>query len=344
MKPRMVVPLLLTLVLPAIAREQSVPKGALPVTADNFIRAESDMYLANTLQLAGGLAKFHHVREVATPEKQNVIRTNRDTLYSATVIDLDAGPVTITLPDSGGRFMSMQVVSEDHYVAEVAYGAGPKPISREAVGTRYALVGLRTLVDPNDPKDVAKVHSLQDAVRIEQPGGPGRFDVPDWDAASRTKVRKLLVALAGTIPDTRRMFGAKDQVDPIRHLLGTASGWGGNPEKDAMYLTVVPPANDGTTIHRLTVKDVPVDGFWSITLYNAQGYLEANPQHAYSVNNITAKKNSDGSVSVQFGGCNGKAPNCLPIMRGWNYWVRLYRPRPEILDGTWTFPEPRPLN
>jgi hypothetical protein len=31
-------------------------------------------------------------------------------------------------------------------------------------------------------------------------------------------------------------------------------------------------------------------------------------------------------------------------MKGWNYAVRLYRPREEILNGTWTFPEPRPVS
>jgi hypothetical protein len=62
------------------------------------------------------------------------------------------------------------------------------------------------------------------------------------------------------------------------------------------------------------------------------------------LNDITATKNGDGSVSVQFGGCDGTTPNCLPIMKGWNYMVRLYRPRPEILNGKWTFPEARPMN
>ena len=33
------------------------------------------------------------------------------------------------------------------------------------------------------------------------------------------------------------------------------------------------------------------------------------------------------------------APNMLPITPGWNYLVRLYRPRAEVLDGTWKFPE-----
>lgn len=120
--------------------------------------------------------------------------------------------------------------------------------------------------------------------------------------------------------------------------------WGGNPERDATYLNVTPAKNDGNTIHQLKVKDVPVDGFWSISLYNEQGYFEQNPFNAYSLNNITAKKAEDGSVAVQFGGCDGKIANCLPIMKGWNYIVRLYRPRAEIPNGQWTFPEAKPAN
>ena len=95
-------------------------------------------------------------------------------------------------------------------------------------------------------------------------------------------------------------------------------------------------------MHKLNVKDVPVDGFWSITVYNAQGYLQANAYNAYSLNNITAKKDAEGAVAVQFGGCDGKIPNCLPIVNGWNYLVRLYRPRAQILNGTWKFPEAQP--
>ena len=91
------------------------------------------------------------------------------------------------------------------------------------------------------------------------------------------------------------------------------------------------------------MKDVPVDGFWSISLYNEKGYFEQNPYNAYSLNNLTAKEDTDGSVSIQFGGCDGKIQNCLPIMAGWNYMVRLYRPRPEILDGKWAFPQAQPV-
>jgi hypothetical protein len=77
-------------------------------------------------------------------------------------------------------------------------------------------------------------------------------------------------------------------------------------------------------------------------VYDAEGRFQKNEYDAYSVNNLTAKKSADGSVAVQFGGCDGKIPNCLPTVPGWNYMVRLYRPRVEILNGTWKFPEAQP--
>lgn len=327
----------------ASATSLSLAQTAVPVTVENFTRAESDLYFAGLIKDSGGIGKINHHREPAPINNQTVIRLNRDTLYSSALFDLDAGPVTITMPDAGKRFMSMQVINEDHYVPNVFYGKGSHTLTKDNVGTRYVAVAVRTLVDPDNPKDIAQVHALQDAIKVSQKA-PGKFEVPNWDQVSQKKVRDALLVLASTIPDFRHAFGRKGQVDPIRHLIGTAAGWGGNPDKDAIYLNITPAKNDGTTVYKLNVKNVPVEAFWSISLYNAEGYFEQNPYNAYSVNDITAKKNSDGSIAIQFGGCDGKIPNCLPIMKGWNYTVRLYRPRAEILNGKWKFPEPQAVN
>ena len=319
-------------------------QSPVPVTVDNFGRAESDLYFGNGVKDAGGIGKLFHHREPMAIDKQGVIRSNRDTLYSMAVVDLDAGPVTIKLPDAGKRFRSLMVVNEDHYiVGDIEYRAGSYTYDRKRVGTRYALIGLRTLVDPNDPKDVEKVRAVQDAVTISQKA-PGKFEIPNWDPVSQKKVRDALLVLSSTAGGFKDAFGVKGQVDPIRHLIATAAGWGGNPDKDATYLSVTPEKNDGSTVYKLTVPgNVPVDGFWSISLYNAEGYFQKNELNAYSLNNITSKKSTDGSVAIQFGGCDGKIPNCLPIMQGWNYTVRLYRPRAAILNGRWKFPEPQPV-
>lgn len=313
----------------------------IPITVENFVRAETDLYF-NRIVKEGGFGKFRHHRELMPIDKQTVIRSNRDTLYSAAVFDLNAGVVTIHLPDAGDRFISLQEINQDHYCYDVVYEPGRYSYSRAKYVTRYLMIAIRILVDPSKPGDLEAVHRLQDAIKVEQ-FEPGSFEVPKWEQASQKKVRDALLVLGSTLPDSKRMFGREAAVDPVRHLIGTAMAWGGNPEKEATYLNVTPEHNDGKTVHTLTVKDVPVDDFWSISVYGADGYFHKNDRNAYTLNNLTAKKSADGSVTVQFGGETNAAPNVLPITPGWNYIVRLYRPRKAILDGTWTFPEAQPM-
>jgi hypothetical protein len=332
---------------PAIGQTEPIPifkkaSDVVPVAVDNFVRAESHMYFAGVVK-NGGFGKVDHTRDPAPLDKQTVIRLNRDTLYSSAVFDLDAGPITITLPDAGKRFMSLQVIDEDQYTHAVQHGGGTYILNKKEIGTRYVVAAVRTLVDPADSADVQKVHALQDAMKIAQPRGPGTFEVPKWDPVSEKKVREALLVLASTLPDTNRMYGTKDEVDPVRFVIGAATGWGANPPQEALYLNVFPSKNDGVTVYRRNEKNVPVDGFWSVSVYNADGYFERNQYNSYSLNNITAKKNGDGSITIQFGGCDGTISNCLPIMKGWNYMVRLYQPRAEILNGKWKFPEAQPV-
>jgi hypothetical protein len=327
----------------SIASAQATGSPTELVTVENYNRAQTDVNFARVV-MNGGFGKFRHGRELAPPAQQGIVRPNRDTLYSFAIVDLDAAPVTITLPDPGKRFMGMQVVNQDQFTPATYYGAGTHTLTRETIRTRYAIAVVRFLVDFSDKEDVAEVHALQDAIKFSQMR-PGTFDVPQWDGASLKKVQAALLRLGATVSDTRRMFGADErEVDPVKHLIGSAMLWGGLPEQDALYLPITPDRNDGTAVHKLAVTEVPVDGFWSVTVYNAAGYLEPNPLNAYSVNSITAKTGADGSVVIQFGGCEGDIPNCLPIMKDWNYTVRLFRPRAEILDGRWKFPQARPVS
>ena len=170
--------------LPDIKKQST--GDAVPVTAENFARAESDLYFGGVVK-DGGFGKFHHNRELTLLDRQTVIRMNRDTLYSGGVFDLDAGPVTITLPDSGERFMSMQVINEDHFTTAVFYGPASHTLDRRSMGTRYVVAAIRILVNPADPKDLERVHKLQDAIKVEQ-ADLGKFEVPTWDRASQRKV------------------------------------------------------------------------------------------------------------------------------------------------------------
>jgi para-nitrobenzyl esterase len=278
---------------------------------------------------------------MADIDKQDVVRMNRDTLYSSGVFDLDAAPLTITLPNAGTRFMSMQVISEDHYTTEVVYGPGIFTYTKDEVGTRYVYIIIRTLADVDNPQDLKAANAVQDEIKVEQ-AKIGTFAVPNWDKTSQDKARTALESL-GSLGGTVDRFGKKGEVDPFDHLIGTAIGWGGNPRSAADYQSFYPPKNDGMTVYRLMLKDVPVNGFWSVSLYNDKGYFQKNTLGAYTLNNLTAKPDANGAYTIQFGGCEKATPNCLPITEGWNYTVRLYRPRNEILDGGWEVPEAQPV-
>ena len=148
-----------------------------------------------------------------------------------------------------------------------------------------------------DPKDVKQVHALQDAIKVEQPSARAASRCRTGTRPARRRCARRCWCSPRRCPIPKRMFGPREQVDPVRHLIGTALAWGGNPEKERSISTSRRAQNDGTTVYRLKVKDVPVDGFWSISVYNAEGYFQKNAYDAYSLNNITAKKGADGSVA-----------------------------------------------
>jgi hypothetical protein len=304
------------------------------VSVDNFVRAETDRMFTSLIAEAGGVNAFKHNRLPTPIDHQPVIRMNRDTLYSVAVVDISEG-ATVSIPDGGGRYASVMVVNQDHYINRVLHEPGDHQLTVQEFDTPCVIVGVRVLVDPGDADDVAAVNALQNRFKLDA-NSSRPFEAPDYDAGSLDATRKALLELAKHAGGFDHAFGSKTDVDPVRHLLGAAAGWGGLPDQEASYVSVEPGKPVGE--YKLTVKDVPVDGFWSISVYNADGFFEPNDRNAYSVNNLTATPNDDGSVTVHFGGCDDDRSNCLPIMEGWNYTVRLYRPRPEVLDGSWSFP------
>src|SRR5690348_9486182 len=291
--------------------------------------------MADLQRDAAGINRFQHNRAPASVDKQTVIRMNRDTLYSFAVVDVSAG-ATLTMPDAGDRYLSVMAVNEDHYINRVFHDPGTHELTIEDLGSPYVVLAARTLVDPQDPDDLAAVTALQDQLLLDV-AAHRPFVLPGYDTDSLNRTRQALLGLAADMTSFESSFGRRGDVNPVHHLIGAAAGWGGLPDAEATYVGVSPNLPVGE--YELTVgADVPVDGFWSISVYNAEGYFEPNARGAYSINNITATHNDDGSVTVRFGGDGDPERNSLPVTEGWNYLVRLYRPRPEILSGAWTFP------
>ena len=319
---------------PASNQDASV----VPVTVDNFVRAETALSLDRTLALSGGVNKWAHLKEPTRLDQQPVIRMNRDTLYSGVVVDLSKG-ATLTIPEAGDRYLSVQVLNEDHYTPFVFSEPGTYELSTDNCDTQYVQLSARTLVDASDPEDIRAANALQEQLKVEVESARP-YTHPNYDLESYKEIHAAVLALGRSVPDARDTFGSKQDVDAVRHFLGTAWGWGGLPDEETQYLNVEPNLPVGS--YQITVRDVPVDAFWSISVYNREGYFELNEYDAYSMNNISGTPNPDGSYTIHFGG-DPDSVNFLPISEGWNYSVRMYRPRAEILDGSWTFPDVEPV-
>ena len=228
------------------------------VNVDNYVRAETARMFGRTLAMSGGVNEWVHLRVPTPLDTQPVIRMQRDTLYSAAIVDISEGAM-LTLPNPGDRYMSVMVLNEDHYINDIFHSGGTYELTTDAFDTSYVQLSLRILIDPRDPDDVAAAHALQDGLFLET-GSSKPYTHPEYDEDSLKATTGLLLELAEDVPDASGMFGPKAEVDAVRHLLGTAVGWGGLPESEAIYFFFGEPKPAGH--YTMTVRDVPTDGFW----------------------------------------------------------------------------------
>ncbi len=123
-------------------------------------------------------------------------------------------------------------------------------------------------------------------------------------------------------------------------------GLGANIPEDAIYPTCTVDADGNAfsggnkyVIHFDKGKTPPVNAFWSITMYDQDGFFIDNPINRYAIgdrNNL--KKNSDGSVDIYFQNISpgkDKESNWLPAPSGsFNLCLRMYWPKDEMLNGS----------
>lgn len=326
------------------AQAQTAPERDLvPVTLEHFPTAETHRMMKDSIDNLDGFGDWGHLRGFVPIDKQFVVRMNRDTLYSGVVLDLTQ-PATITKPDIGNRYQSVLVINEGNFAREVFYEPGEYELTADDMGSRYVAVIARTLVDAEDPIDLAEAHEAQNGLKVSQTD-KGRFEVPNWDTTELGKIREALKVLGNYLPNRDTSYGANmEEVEPIAHLIGTADAWGGWHPKNAVYQNYVPSKNDGKTPYKLTLNEVPAgkQGFWSISVYNEHGFFEQNEFDKYIVNSRKAVVDEDGGVTIYFGG-DPNQPNFLPIMPSWNYILRIYLPQATYFDGSWKAPAAQPV-
>jgi hypothetical protein len=309
---------------------QAQAAGSVTVTPETYIRAETDRSFHNIEQLAGGINRLYHFRSPTPLDKQTVVRMNKDTLYSAGVVDT-AGGATITLPEvPPGRYMSILLIDNDHYAPFVIYTPGTHRLPTD---TKYLVVAVRTqLFNPNDPAEVALVNRLQDQVVIQAKSADSMPPMK-WDSASLKALTEQYEKDSAAYSSWKGMMGPRGKVDEKTRHIAAAAAWGLFPEWDATYLNYN-GGHDPAVCHKAIYPIPDNKAFWSVTVYGNDGYMKNENS---IVNSSNAKLNGDGTVTVYYGSkaACGDLANRLDVTEGWNILMRIYRPGPAVVDGTY---------
>ncbi|MGF6518656.1 hypothetical protein ABH912_006122 [Pseudomonas sp. BT76 TE3572] len=140
----------------------------------------------------------------------------------------------------------------------------------------------------------------------------------------------------------------------LKRAIVAQMGLGANLPEDAIYPLNIgdvegKPLNGANkyVLHFDKGETPPVNAFWSITLYDPEGFQVGNALNRFAVSSwMPFKTNADGSLDIYFQHENpGKdlEANWLPAPKGgFNLTMRLYGPKPEVLNGKWNPPPVKP--
>lgn len=289
------------------------------VTQENFAQAYTNMRLGAIVKIAGGVNTFFEMPIPSSkPEEQFVVRMNRDTFYSVSVVDMSSDSVYVTVPESD-RYITTQVVDENHETQPMIYGPGRHKITAK---TTHAFVIVRALED-----------GICSNLAIEA-GSAQPFEVNEWDMDSFHDLDKAGNAIFGRDGyDQSKAFGNKESGQTAyQKYIGVAAGWGGAMVMDAIYQTS--PYFDVDGCYEMTFVDPEDEYFWSATVYNTDGRLFNDVANISSETNPV--QNADGSFTLRFG-CENQ-PNNIPVVEGnttgqFNVIMRHYGPSERVSNG-----------
>jgi hypothetical protein len=308
------------------------------VKPETYIRAESDRQFGVVAKMAGGVNRFYHFRRPTPLDKQNVVRMNRDTLYSMGIVDTSKG-ATITVPElPKDRYVSVYLVDNDHYCPFVIYTSGTHELPRD---TQYLGVGVRIQVfNPKDEDEIALINELQDRFIIKANSAEPLGELT-WDPESLKALTDQYEEESTQYSSWKGMMGPRGQVDEKTRHIAAAAAWGLFPEWDATYLNYS-GGHDDRGCHQATYPVPENDAFWSITVYGSDGFMKSDNN---IVNSSNVKLNADGTFTVYFGSVEtcGEVPNRLDTTEGWNFLMRIYRPGQSVLEGAYQLPAAKPV-
>jgi len=309
---------------PKAASDSSVSTQAGPIKVDrsNYQQAEVARNF-NKWAAKGANNKLMHMTDVTPSGPAPTVRMNRDSLYSAAILDISSGNASITLPE-GDLYQSVLMVDTDGYAREFILEPGTHMV---ATDTKFVWVLVRTGLE----KGLDEARRMQALVTV-QGMGDDTYSSPEYDHESLAKVTRILVDEAIAEDDGDLYYGNyPGQVDETRRLRSTAAGFGGMNGTN-MYKFV--EAVDNNVCMQSTFPDPNATEFFSFTLYDTDGFLMDG--HTV-INSRDMVANPDGTYTVSIN-CGDDAINNISApadVETIGYAWRVYGASEEVENRSW---------
>lgn len=365
------------LVLMSCAKQQPAPTGDFEQQVNDYIKKfpYQDTYSYVMKYTNGDPARFNvwvlgEVPALVKAGEDKVVRMNNDTFYKLAFVVLDKGPVVLeSSSPAEDRFNSFQLMDDRNAnYRNVVYPKGqytlyhgerPAQIQGEAieVPSSLSVVIVRVEVkDKNNAGDAAAAEKVFNGITIT---GPKLDTIPKVDLLSgfdkkvEQEAHKRIDQAIATIPFTQTIVGPGQEpgkdVPYLNHAAGTKGGWGGPHPSHSAYQLIFNDA-DGNTLdgskgaYTLATEEPQVKAFWSVTVYDTKrgGFFHPNKDNRYHINNSSAVKNADGTVTFTFRQqCAEQDKNCLEVpANAFDITARFYLPSDKIIRGEWKLPNP----
>ena len=293
-----------------------------PVTKENYVQAETDLYLYEQ-QEKSPVNTFEHA-DMVTKENQEIIRSNRDVLYSRAIVDISEG-VTFSIPKRES-FQIIHVIDENHLTHRVVRAGetitmGPADVTG---GTHVYLLCRTQITD-----DLEETYAAQKAMKIEakssNPYKPKGFKKEDVEAMRKQLVTEYNEGKAKII-EHKSFVPTLADADPQSYLYAAAVGWGGLPSHTAQYLPKI-TGQGADEPQQITIPKPDLDwdngGFFSLTTYDSAGWIVAKD---FYIGHEDMQNNGD-SFTIYVN--SPDKPNSITVQKGWTGVLRFYLPRNE---------------
>ncbi|SET67160.1 DUF1254 domain-containing protein [Thalassotalea agarivorans] len=290
--------------------------AAEPVTMENYVVAESDWYFAGVQEKAGVNQWIHD--EPVSKNNQQVIRSNRDVVYSIAIVDVSQG-ATFSVPESN-EFQIIHIIDEAHLFHQVVRNGESLEVNAEDIEGEYVYLLARTR-DNGDLEDTkARQQALKFEAKANRPYKAKGFDAEEVIAFREELVRQVN---SGEQPISGHdAFGRTlEDVNPHNYLYAAAYGWGGLPMTTAQY---VPLQVDSAACQVWRIAKPDLDwtnnGFMSATFYGADGWIKVDDFY------IPHSEMKDEGDSFSFTTNCAQGPNNATVEKGGNILIRMYLP------------------